>query len=409
MTTIETKISASRSANMALFCAAIDNFGDIGFCWRLARQLNAEFNVQVELWVDDWEALRWFLKPLVRLGDDGERCLGITLRHWCPRQPLAPSDAHRLALADLVIEAFACALPANLIAAMRAAEHPPLWLNLEYLSAQDWVRDCHLLPSPQGAGASQALTKYFFFPGFGEGTGGLLREQDLVQRHERWQQQINSERRALLCRHALPPELLEEPDLLLLSLFTYEGKGLQTLLQALVESASPTLCFVPEGRSLQEVVRCFALADLPEAGSVLQNGSLSLCVLPFMSQDDFDRLLSLCDCNFVRGEDSFVRAQYAARPFVWHIYPQDEDAHLDKLAAFLAIYIDESVAGEALKTFWQSWNQGEDCRDLWHYLRPQLPSLQTQARRWQQQLAEKPDLVTNLLAFYRAQRESMPI
>jgi uncharacterized repeat protein (TIGR03837 family) len=63
-----------------------------------------------------------------------------------------------------------------------------------------------------------------------------------------------------------------------------------------------------------------------------------LHVIPFIAQDDHDKLLWSCDINFVRGEDSSVRAQWAARPFVWHLYPQSEQAHLAKLRAFTDRY-----------------------------------------------------------------------
>ncbi len=55
-------------------------------------------------------------------------------------------------------------------------------------------------------------------------------------------------------------------------------------------------------------------------------------------QSDYDHLLWCCDFNLVRGEDSFLRAQWAARPFLWHIYPQADAAHLEKLTAFLELY-----------------------------------------------------------------------
>ena len=54
-----------------------------------------------------------------------------------------------------------------------------------------------------------------------------------------------------------------------------------------------------------------------------------------LTQHDFDHLLWACDLNFVRGEDSLVRALWAGQPFVWQIYPQHDDAHHAKLEAFL--------------------------------------------------------------------------
>lgn len=404
MTIIEPEITSPRPLHWVVFCAAIDNFGDIGVCWRLARQLSTETEAHVELWVDDWVSLQWFLRPMAFTGVDGAQCAGVRLRHW-QITPTFAGDAERIAQADIVIESFACELPSPLVRAMKRSERPPLWLNLEYLSAEPWVSDCHQLPSLQGGG--QSLNKYFFFPGFVDGTGGLLREHDLVQRHDQWQQSIARHRTELVQDYALPQSILANPDLLFVSVFTYEGKPLRSLIKALIESDAPTLCFAPLGRSVQDIAHCFDLSALPVAGSVLNQGNLWVLVLPFMSQQEYDYLLSLCDFNFVRGEDSFVRAQFAGHPLLWHLYPQPDDAHLVKLEAFLTLYSGNSPFDEALKAFWRRWNQGEDCYDLWHYLRPQLPSLQLQARRWQQQLAEKPDLVANLLAFHRAQRASV--
>ena len=101
-------------------------------------------------------------------------------------------------------------------------------------------------------------------------------------------------------------------------------------------------------------------------------GSAARCAqgLPFVEQREYDRLLWLCDLNLVRGEDSFVRAQWAARPFVWHIYPQDDCAHLDKLRAFLALYAAElpAASAAALTDFWLAWNHGVGIEPAWRAL-----------------------------------------
>lgn len=39
-----------------IFCSVVDNYGDIGVTWRLARQLAAEHDLDVRLWVDDLAA-----------------------------------------------------------------------------------------------------------------------------------------------------------------------------------------------------------------------------------------------------------------------------------------------------------------------------------------------------------------
>jgi len=404
--------SASNAATptWTIFCAAVDNYGDIGVCWRLARQLRQEYGITVELWVDDWAALARFLCDTTLASKDSHTEQSVHFRHWGSPWLHSSALVERIARSAVIVEAFACALPPSLITALANSATPALWLNLEYLSAEDWVRDCHALPSPQSlpnaSGSAVTLQKYFFFPGFVEGTGGLLREADLLTRHATLQSALPLTRSAYLAPYLLPADLLEDPHCLVLSLFCYEGLPLLSLLAALAEEDARSLCLVPEGRSLRSVQTFFELDELPVAGTILQKAKLTLVVLPFSNQDEYDRLLSLCDFNIVRGEDSFVRAQFAARPMLWHLYPQQGDAHLPKMEAFLALYSEKSEAEAALHSLWRSWNQGEDCRDLWHHLRPQLPALLRQARNWQQKLAQRPDLAANLLQFYRERCES---
>lgn len=392
-----------------LFCAAVDNYGDIGVCWRLARQLRQEYGIAVELWVDDWAALARFLSEPTITSQDSHTVQGVHFRHWRSPWVVSAQALERIAASAVIIEAFACSLPSSLISAMADSEAPALWLNLEYLSAEVWVKECHALPSPQSVanagGTNVTLKKVFFFPGFVEGTGGLLREAGLLERHASLQSALPLTRSAFLAPFGLSNELLEDRHSLVMSLFCYEGLALLSLLAALVEADERTLCLVPEGRSLRSVQSFFALDEAPVPGTVLRKGALTLVVLPFSDQDDYDRLLSLCDFNIVRGEDSFVRAQFAGRPMLWHVYPQHQDAHLPKMEAFLSLYSGQSEAEAALHGFWSCWNQGEDCRDLWHHLRPQLPALQRQARSWQQKLAQRPDLAANLVQFYRERGE----
>lgn len=383
------------SARWTIFCSMIDNFGDIGVSWRLARQLVSEHGLQVDLWVDDWPALTRFLKAQ---GDtQGPQ---LRLRHWPEQWP----DEEDLADSQVIIEAFGCELPVSLKAALARRQVPLLWVNLEYLSAEAWVVGCHGLPSPQSL--SPLLRKYFFFPGFEVGTGGLLRERELIARHADWQQALSQNRQQLLTP-LLGAELGSRHWPLLISVFSYRSTALESWLQALSEGQEEVLVLVPEGQSVSSVQGFFAASELV-AGTVLQRGSVCVLVLPFGSQDAYDQLLSLCDLNIVRGEDSFVRAQWAARPLIWHIYPQSDGVHMDKLEAFNRLYRQglPSAAVEAWQQFAWRWNQGEDCRELWHYLRPQLPVLQQHARGWQQNLADRPDLATNLVSFYQQLSET---
>jgi uncharacterized repeat protein (TIGR03837 family) len=151
-----------------LFCHVVDNFGDIGVCWRLAADLAARGD-SVRLWVDDASALAW-------MAPQGAPRVDVCA--W----PANNDD--RVVPADAVIEAFGCHLPACFVRAMATRAPAPAWINLEYLSAEEYVERSHRLPSPQLAGPGRGLTKHFFYPGFTEATGGLIREPDLAARRD---------------------------------------------------------------------------------------------------------------------------------------------------------------------------------------------------------------------------------
>jgi uncharacterized repeat protein (TIGR03837 family) len=95
--------------------------------------------------------------------------------------------------------------------------------------------------------------------------------------------------------------------------------------------------------------------------------------------------------NLVRGEDSFVRAQWAGKPFVWHIYPQHDDAHHAKLEAFMA----RAALPQPWRTVWRGWN---GLAALPATLAG-LDAAAAHAPQWRAQLAAQPDLLTQLQGF----------
>ncbi len=368
-----------------IFCSVVDNYGDIGVTWRLARQLVAEHDLAVRLWVDDLNAF----VPLCPGADPGaaqQWQQGVEVRAW-------PADWQPAEPADVVIGAFACQLPAAYIESMRARPAPVLWLNLEYLSAEDWVEGCHGLPSPQPNG----LRKVFFFPGFTDKTGGLLREASLLSRRQAFEQ--SAEARAAFLQSL---GVQAQPGALLISLFAYENGQLGRWLDALAEDARPVHLLVPQGRILGDLGAWLGEQQL-QAGAVHQRGTLTVQILPFVSQDDYDRLLWSCDFNAVRGEDSFVRAQWAGRPMLWHIYVQEENAHWEKLEAFLSHYRQglSDAADEALMALWRAWNMDGDMHAAWQGARKHWAELQQHARDWATCQAARPDLAKALVQFYR--------
>jgi len=328
-----------------MFCMVVDNYGDIGVCWRLARQLASEHGVSVRLWVDDLASFRKLCPEIVPTQPIQQRH-GVEIRHW----GLILAE---IVPAQLVIEAFACELPERYVLAMAGQLPKPVWLNLEYLSAEDWVAGCHGLPSPH---PRLPLIKYFFFPGFTGATGGLLLENDLLARRDAFQDDLVVQEKLWQSLGVSARQTGE----VRVSLFCYENLAVSALLTAWAEGRLPVTCLVPEGRVLSQVAAFFGRTKLV-AGDVVQQGSLRVHILPLVEQEKYDSLLWACDCNFVRGEDSCVRAQWAGKPFVWHIYPQHDGVHVKKMRALLELYCCglEPEGKHAVRALWELWNAGE--------------------------------------------------
>ena len=372
-------------ASWDVFCSVVDNYGDIGVTWRLARQLVAEHQQGVRLWVDD---LRAFvpLCPEADVNAARQWQQGVEVCQW-PEQ-WQPTD-----VADVVVEAFACKLPEGYLQAMKARATPALWINLEYLSAEDWVSGCHGLPSMRPDG----LKRMFFFPGFDTGTGGLLREADVLQRRRAFEQDPQARQAFLQGLGVFPAS-----NARLVSLFAYENTGLASWLDAMAAGSVPTHLLVPQGRIMGDLLRWLGVDQLA-LGSVEQRGALTVQTLPFVRQEDYDHLLWSCDFNAVRGEDSFVRAQWAGRPLLWHIYEQEEDAHWVKLNAFLALYVKDlsPAAAQAFTGMWHAWNSGGDMAQSWNLLLEHWPEITAHAERWCLEQSLQADLAQALVLFYR--------
>lgn len=366
-----------------IFCAVVDNYGDIGVCWRLARQLAAEYGFHVRLWLDDLASLHK-LCPDLDPSREEQRLCGVEIRHW-------RKDFQAIQPADVVVEAFACQLPAIYIEAM--ARQRPVWINLEYLSAEPWVKTCHGMASPH---ASLPLTKYFFFPGFEPGTGGLLAEQGLQEQRRHFLASLTEQEALWRIIDMEPPRDGE----LRVSLFCYESAPVKELLTIWAAESMPLTCLIPAGVATETLVSFFG-QDGVIAGTTLKKGSLTVRIYGFLEQRLYDKLLWACHLNFVRGEDSFVRAQWAARPIVWQIYPQEENAHHPKLAAFMNNYRDGlgEPAARAFVALTEAWNRGSVTAPDWQEFRKHLPELAEQATRRTEKLLQLGDLTRNLVNF----------
>jgi len=398
--------SGVRAPRVDIFCTVVDNYGDAGVSWRLARRLATGYGAAVTLWIDDVAPLAR-MAPGVALATaaaDGPAAAGITVRPRADVALVLPPAADAAAAAspgaiaasppDVVIDAFGGGAPDDYVDAMARCDSPPRWFVLEYLSAEAWVEESHGLPSPH---PRLPLLRRFWFPGFTARTGGLLREPGLLAARDRFRADAAA-RDTLWRRVGVPAPTAAE---LRLTLFCYPNPCLPALLAAWAGSPQPVTCLVPEG------VAAGAL-DAWTGGRVPRVGdgghtrdALTVHAVPFLPQDDYDLLLWAADVNFVRGEDSFVRAQWAGRPFVWQAYPQEGGAHFAKLDAFLDRYAPRFGPGAeaAIRGLFRVWNGAPaagPAADAWGRFVRTRGRVDAGDDAWAAELAGLPELADGL-------------
>ncbi len=350
-----------------IFCQIVDNYGDAGVCWRLARSLSSLHGQEVRIFCDDLATLN-----LLASGVDESIKQKIDLLPW---EESFSNARHPVKTPDVVIEAFGCELPERYLAGLFIAPVKPIIINLEYLSAEPWITEFHAKASPQ----SHGISKYFFFPGFQPEVGGLLLDPIPLE--------------GTLTAQQIPPDLQElwsmlQPGAKRISIFCYPGAPLRKWLEDLAALGEDIDVLLTHGHA--------ELLNLYSEKQIALPKNLQLLSMPFVSQDEYDWVLSQCDFNIVRGEDSFVRAQLAGKPFIWHIYPQADRAHEVKLAAFLDLYLEEATQDLRLATIaamtWAMPSEWLKSLDSWT----------THSKAWRGQLLEKQrdgGLAARLLRF----------
>jgi len=350
-----------------LFCQVVDNLGDIGVMWRLAKQLTTEKNWQIRLWVDQINCLAK-IDPSVDPSATIQTRQCVEIRQWLsPWQPMSQhpnSHSHPHSPPHLhthphpiVIAGFSCALPDAYLREF-ATQTDPVLLQLEYLSAQSWVDSFHGI----GSQRSDSLKPIFYFPGFNDNTGGLLREQGLLEQRDLWIK--TNQRQAWLASLGVRVPNSNQhnqsnqsnhgnygnPATKLVSVFTYPHAPLKLLMDQLDQTGEHFHLLLPSDpqHAQQEPV------------SHWHSERVTYQEIDFLAQPDFDKLLWSCDLNLVRGEDSLMRAIWAAKPLLWQIYPQQDGVHHPKLDAWL----EQAQPPESVARAMRDWADGELKTDI---------------------------------------------
>lgn len=343
--------------------------------------------------------------------------------HWSLELDALPADAELpepLRELDLVIAAFGCNPPPVVrrsLAPVHTGPPPALWLNLEYLTAEAWIDSCHGLSSikPQD-GARET----FFFPGFSEASGGLLREAGLIERRRAFDHRPH--RTDWLAAQGLLAADAPAGDPRV-SVFCYDHPASLRALRSLAEGPRRLQLLIAEGVA-ESALRTLAGCPLP-SGSRTRIGSVTVNRFGWLDQDGYDRLLWSCDLNVVRGEDSWIRAHWAGRPFIWQPYPQDGEAHLGKLDAWIERAMASAPCADqaVLRALSHAWSGDGDPAAAWAAFTERLGwdtapgdarsassgALADELGEFCDGLAAQPDLAARIMAWFREQHAPRPL
>lgn len=304
-----------------IFCKIIDNYGDIGVVYRTAKELQKIFPKS---------KIRAFLNKLDEFKKINSQVLDLPSQNIDGIEYITfdylRDNANELLTAQVIIEAFGCQIPEEYMEI--AYDNSELLINLEYLSAEDWIEDFHLQSSPLGRGK---LKKVFFMPGFTEKSGGVIADSNYLERIQRVLENKEFYEKKYLS------DIEDRENKIVGTLFSYE-KNFTPLLEDLKKLDKDVVILAMGEKtqdSLRKILKNFSIEDFRNS---LKYGKIEIRFLNFLNQEEYEELINIVDFNFVRGEDSFIRAVLTGKPYMWHIYCQEEYAHMDKIEGFLDKY-----------------------------------------------------------------------
>lgn len=329
-----------------IFCEIIDNFGDIGVVYRISKELKKIFqNVRIRIVLNRLEEFKAINKKVKDV--DYQEIDGLI----CVTEKYVKENIETFGVSDVFIEAFGCNVSEEYVKA--AKENSKLWINLEYLSGEKWIEDFHLCESLID---SKTLKKIFFMPGFSEKSGGVIIDSGFLERMK-----YGKENRDEVFKKYFKDFDLK--DKFIGTVFSYE-KNFENLLETLKNYEKETVLLLmgeKTQKSFSEILKKNLTEDY---GNIVKYGKITMIYSDFFSQEEYEEIISASDFNFTRGEDSFVRGIILGKPFMWHIYLQEEKAHMDKIKAFTERFKESIKVSEEEKNIIESYcNLLEDYND----------------------------------------------
>lgn len=308
-----------------IFCSIIDNFGDIGVAYRFAKEFkNKNPHCRTRLFVDKMEVFR----GICHFIDTSKAVQEHESITYVNSSVVDRDFVEKDGVADVLVEMFACEIPE--IVMDHAFTKSKLLINLEYLSAEDWVEGYHLKESllPRGT-----LKKYFFMPGFTTNTGGLILNPEL----EKNRSELSAKRFDFLNKilNSFGRQIDTTENCLFGSVFTYL-RNFNNFIRDLSKIDKDVYLFVFGEKSKEGILSSPTKFTVESTDTnYIKFKNINILMMPFLEQNRYDSLLCHCDFNLVRGEDTLARAVLSAKPFIWNAYLQDNKYQKVKVEALL--------------------------------------------------------------------------
>ncbi len=347
--------------DITILCKVVDNFGDIGFVWRLAKNLHENFSdYKIRIVIDNLSAFK-NLCPQVELNLSEQEILGIKIFSWSEEDFCYKEfSVHN---PEIILECFQCSRPGWLEKLLfdEGVKNIVQIINIDYLTAEDYAEEFHCLKSGT---RNIRVKKINFMPGFTERTGGLVLDQPFLDNHD---SKKNTGTVSQILMFNYPKNFV--PVINALNEFAIKngkfainlarGAGKDSFLDSLRICDKNAEFAIKKNNSAIGQSE-FAIKNDKIAIEVLAINHLKFAIneLPFLSQENWDKMMCAQDLLFVRGEDSLSRACLCGKPFVWQAYVQDDDYQLVKVSALLQRmerYF-EKKDFEVIKKFWLLYN-----------------------------------------------------
>lgn len=322
--------------SIMILCKVVDNYGDIGVAYRLAKALSSiNPSMRITLVCSNLKSFSLMASGI----DPSKKTQSYIYKgtEWTIIDWNESEDFKYKALPfPVILECFQCGRPDWLEQMLFAPNPGQIFhiLNVEYLTAEPYADDFHLLKSYT---RSANVKKVFFMPGFTTKTGGLI-----LNRPEKPSSRISA-----ICS--------EKADFNIL-FFAYK-RDCAPIIKAIARfqkekrranGSFETCVFIAAGQSAEPFMDAYKKAGRP----------FKIAELPFLQQEEWDFLLTQMDFNFVRGEDSLSRAALSGIPHIWNAYIQDDDYQLVKVDALLErmkpFFTEDDY--KLIKAAWEQYN-----------------------------------------------------